>query len=61
MIKNIISTVKSYNYRALNIRLIFYVIAISVLGIISVGSAEGDFYFKKQLYGFVAGVFLLFI
>ena len=61
MIKKLVSTVKNYNYRALNIRLIFYVIAITVLGVIAVGSAEGDFYFQRQLYGFIAGVVLLLL
>ncbi|MBR3646722.1 MAG: FtsW/RodA/SpoVE family cell cycle protein [Lachnospiraceae bacterium] len=61
MLKTIKATITNYNYKAINIRLIIYLLAITVLGTITVGSAGGEFYFKRQLIGSVVGFIILTI
>jgi len=62
MIKKCLSTLKEYNYNHINVRLIIYTIALSVLGIISIGSAtEGEGYQTRQIVGLVLGIVALII
>ena len=60
-LKRIIDTLRTYDFRSLNFRLIIYTIALSVLGIMAIGSATDDpSYVKKQIVGLVIGVVVMF-
>lgn len=61
MFKEIGATIKKYNYKAINIRLIIYLIAITTLGVITVGSAGGQYYLKRQLMGAIAGIVIMLV
>lgn len=57
MIKKVISTLKNYSYNRINFRLILYVLAITVIGILAIGSAtEGENFQSKQITGLFLGV-----
>ncbi|MCF0142311.1 MAG: FtsW/RodA/SpoVE family cell cycle protein [Parasporobacterium sp.] len=61
-LKRIIDTLRTYDFRSLNFRLIIYTIALSVLGIMVIGSATDDpSYVKKQILGLVIGVVVMFV
>ncbi|MCD7736568.1 MAG: FtsW/RodA/SpoVE family cell cycle protein, partial [Lachnospiraceae bacterium] len=51
---------KQYRLSDYNFRLILWVTALSVLGILVVGSAESD-YMTKQTFGFVLGIILMVV
>lgn len=56
----IIDTLKSYKYRYYNIRLLFWVCAITILGIMVISSAtSSDIYEKKQIIGFIIGLLIV--
>ncbi len=53
----IIDTLKSYKYRHFNIRLLLWVGALTVIGIMVIASAtESDIYEKKQILGLILGL-----
>lgn len=57
MIKKIHSTIKSYKLSNLNFRLLLYVLAITTIGILTIGSAtEGEDYQLKQIMGLGLGI-----
>lgn len=57
MIKKIRSTIKSYKLSNLNFRLLLYVLAITTIGILTIGSAtEGEDYQLKQIMGLGLGI-----
>lgn len=52
----IIDTLKNYKYRHFNFRLLLWVCALTVLGILVIASAtDSDVYEKKQVFGFAVG------
>ncbi|MCC8066451.1 MAG: FtsW/RodA/SpoVE family cell cycle protein [Clostridiales bacterium] len=51
---------RQYKLSDYNFRLVLWVSALSVLGILVVGSAESD-YMSKQIFGFVLGLLLMII
>lgn len=60
--KRVIETIKSYNYRTINFRLIFYVLALSIGGIFVISSATDDTdYVKKQIAGLIIGIFVMIV
>lgn len=60
MIKKIRNTIKNYKLSNLNFRLIIYVIAITLIGIFTIGSAtEGENYQFKQILGLGLGIIAL--
>lgn len=62
MIKQIISTLKNYSYSRLNFRLILYVIALNIIGILAIGSAtEGESYRSTQIFGMILGLITMVI
>ena len=57
MLKKLRETVKSYKLSNLNFRLLIYVLAITSIGILTIGSAtEGENYQSKQIFGLVLGI-----
>lgn len=56
-----ISTLKSYSYNRINFRLILYVVVITVIGILAIGSAEGEYYSSRQLLGFGLGILTMIV
>ncbi|MBQ3665536.1 MAG: rod shape-determining protein RodA [Lachnospiraceae bacterium] len=57
----IIETLRSYKFRHFNIRLLIWVCALTVLGILVISSAtDSDVYEKKQILGFGMGLFIAF-
>ncbi len=53
---------KAYNYRNLDIRLIIFVVALTILGINVIASATDlDIYEKKQVMGLFIGIFILIV
>lgn len=57
----IIETLRSYKFRHFNIRLLIWVCALTVLGILVISSAtDSDIYEKKQILGFGMGLFVAF-
>ena len=52
---------KQYSFRDYNYKLVILLIAISIMGIMAVGSAGGDDYQKKQILGFLMGLFLMIV
>lgn len=62
MFKKLKEKLKTYRLANLNFRLLIYVIAISCLGIFTIGSAaEGENYQFKQIVGLIIGLFLLVV
>lgn len=61
MFKNIFSTLKNYQYNHINIRLILYVILITCVGILAIGSAASADYQEKQTLGFIFGLVMMII
>ena len=58
---NAFETLKSYKFRYFNIRLLIWVCALTVLGILVISSAtESDLYESKQVFGFGLGMFIMF-
>lgn len=56
----IINTLKRYNYRNLNIRLIIYVCILTILGINVIASAtDSSTYEMKQVIGFIVGLIIM--
>lgn len=56
MIKKVISTLNNYSYNQINFRLVFYVITLTVIGILAIGSAtEGENYQSRQIMGLMLG------
>ena len=49
---------RQYKLRNYNFKLVFFVLAISVIGIIAVGSAQESLQ-SRQITGFVAGVAIM--
>lgn len=60
MLKKIRNTVKYYKLSNLNFRLIIYVLAVTFIGIFTIGSAtEGENYQSKQILGMFLGIIVL--
>ena len=58
----ILETLKNYKYRYYNIRLLFWVCSLTILGIFVIASAtDSDVYEKKQILGFAMGLFIVLI
>ena len=58
----IFETLKSYKFRHFNIRLLIWVCALTVIGILAIASAtDSDIYEKKQIMGFAMGLFIMVI
>jgi len=56
----ILNTIKNYNYRHLNVRLIIWIFSITVLGILIIASAtESTSYEKKQVLGLALGIIVM--
>ena len=51
---------KQYKIRHYNFKLMFYVIALAVIGIVAVGSAEPELQ-NRQIAGFAFGLFLMLV
>ncbi len=61
-LKRVLETIRSYNYRTINIKLIIYVLLLSVGGIFVISSATDDTdYVKKQIIGLIAGIFIMIV
>jgi len=61
-LKRITDTLRSYNYRTINFRLIIYAVLLSVIGVFVIGSATDDnTYVYKQIVGLVGGLILMVI
>ena len=57
MFKRLLNHLKEYKYSNLNYRIIIYVIALTIIGIITIGSATDDSSFQiKQIIGFGLGI-----
>ena len=53
----ILNTIKSYRFRYFNIRLVIWVMLLTILGINVIASAtDSDIYEKKQVLGFILGL-----
>lgn len=60
MLKKIRNVIKEYKLSNLNVRLILYVLAVTFIGIFSIGSAtEGENYQFKQIIGLILGIIVL--
>ena len=60
--KKIIEKLKSYQYNHINVRLLIWVLAITILGINVIGSARpGEGFDKKQIFGLCLGMFILIV
>lgn len=58
----IINTIKNYQYRHLNIRLIIWVVCLTVLGINVIASAtQSDSFEKRQVVGMILGIIVMLI
>ena len=58
----IFETLKSYKFRHFNIRLLIWVCALTVIGILAIASAtDSDIYEKNQIMGFAMGLFIMVI
>ena len=51
---------KKYRLKDYNFRLVFMLIALTIIGVLAVGSAEKDLQ-QKQLIGFLLGLFLMVV
>ncbi len=61
-LRRIIDTIKSYNFRTINFRLIIYVIVLSIIGVFVISSATDDNdYVIKQIIGLVAGIIFMLV
>lgn len=56
--KNAIAKLKTYQYKHINVRLILWVMSLTILGINIIASAQPDdpSYYKKQIFGFIVGL-----
>ena len=56
--KNAIAKLKTYQYKHINARLILWVAGLTILGINIIASArpEEPSFYKKQIFGFMAGL-----
>ena len=59
--KRIIDTIKSYDFKSLDFRLIFFVIALSCLGIAVISSAASESMARKQVLGLIAGIIIMLV
>jgi rod shape determining protein RodA len=59
--KSILTTLKEYNYNRLNLRLVLYLSVLTILGILAVGSAGGEYYQKRQIAGFILGFLVMVV
>lgn len=60
--KSALTKLKSYNYKHTNIRLIIWVVALTIFGINVIASATTlTIYENKQMAGFIVGLILMFI
>lgn len=58
----ILETLKNYKYKYYNIRLLFWVCVLTILGIFVIASAtDSNVYEKKQILGFAMGLFIVFV
>lgn len=58
----ILETLKNYKYKYYNIRLLFWVCVLTILGIFVIASAtDSNVYEKKQILGFSMGLFIVFV
>ena len=51
---------RNYQFKSLNFRLIIYVLALTIIGILIIGSANADSQ-KKQILGLVLGIIVMFV
>ncbi len=61
LFESAISNIKKYNYSALNIRLIVFVLILTILGINVIGSASKFNYDVSQTQGLVVGLFVMVV
>ena len=61
LFESAISNIKKYNYSALNIRLIVFVLILTILGINVIGSASKFNYDISQTQGLVVGLFVMVV
>lgn len=62
MFKILRNTIKSYKLSNFNFRLLIYVIAVTIIGILCIGSAtEGENFQTKQIFGFVLGLIAILV
>lgn len=56
--KNAIAKLKTYQYKHINVRLILWVVSLTILGINIIASARPDepSFYKKQIFGFMVGL-----
>ena len=60
--KKTLSKLKEYKFSNINFRLLLYVVCLTVIGILAIGSAtSGGTEQKKQILGFVMGIIILII
>ena len=58
--KKTLSKLKEYKFSNINFRLLLYVVCLTVIGILAIGSAtSGGTEQKKQILGFVMGIIIL--
>lgn len=58
----ILNTLKSYKLRYFNIRLVIWVMLLTILGINVIASAtDSNIYEKKQIFGFAAGLIIMVV
>lgn len=61
MIKKLFTTFKSYQLNHFNMRLVIYVVALTCIGILAIGSASDEDYQAKQMLGMAAGIVIMLI
>lgn len=62
LLSQVIRTIKRYNYKLLNYRLIIYVCALTIIGIFAISSATvSDVYERKQVMGFIMGLVIMVV
>lgn len=62
MFRKIRNTIKSYKLSNFNFRLLIYVISITVIGILCIGSAtEGENFQTKQIVGMALGLIAILV
>jgi rod shape determining protein RodA len=62
LFKSAISKVKSYNYKHINVRLLIYIITLTILGINIIASATtSSLYETKQVFGFIVGLIVMIV
>lgn len=62
MFNNMLDTLKGYKYSRINVKLLLYVICLTIIGILSIGSATpGEKYQSKQIFGMILGLVMLIV